>query len=231
MERTLLVTREVLRSRWQIRQPVGEATVVLGWRTTQELEIDDGPAPEVALIMARAFTAIALVTFPLAEPPKANPVDWVRVLTEPNPLLKVRDRWERIPATFYMVSTRSPQAAAQLFDDGRFSWTMQTTLALLGSPDAPPPELIRAEVLGVCMSQSVDFGALEKHAIIGAVLPGVDGDMALLACRDRETQGTLLAAIEREARAAGYDWRVCSAEAFTDAMADGAGPAVSEPGS
>lgn len=216
--RSILVTQEIDAETWRVRQGPGELITLIGWRTAPELEVDAGPPAEVALIIARALTRHALVTFPLSEAPRASSGDVIRTLKAGNPLQQVKDRFERITSTVHLVATREPESLTQVFEDGRFSWPQQTTFALLSALGAKAPDLDRAQVLGISKDQTVDP---EWRGALAALLPGVDGTVAALVCRDGAVQTEVLADLRHEAETAGYGWRVCSAAGFADDMACG----------
>lgn len=221
MKPTILLTHEARLRDWQLQPPLHGTAALLGWRTSAELEIDAAVPENVAFIFARALTRIGRVSFPSSERPPFDPADSVQVFEAKNLVQWVRDRISRTPAKTYFISTGHPETARLLFEDGMFPWSMQATLALMTAPDSGPLRIDRHRLFELMELRPFDFHTVAETGMFGAFVPGVDGAVGAVIARDPAEQARILAAIEQEARSAGFCWRVCSGQEFGEDLARG----------
>ena len=208
---------------WQLG-PLPPATgrvTLLGWSQTTERH-DAGVPDEVAGVLARALTSTARVTFPSSAATDGATRVWsplgddlARALSGKGISDRVLGKLRGRPPNVALMSTRRPDTAMRLFDDASFPWWMQGQVVLLSGLDAPPPDLDEDALLALFGEDWTKRAApLAAAGIEGIVRPGVDGDVAgLLSLRD-EFEQTVLNALERETRLAGFDWALLPEEAF-----------------
>jgi hypothetical protein len=186
---------------------------LIGWRVQPEERIDAGVPREVAGVLARALAGTALVTFPTSEPcATTSETDTVQVLEATGVFRRLRDHASRTPSRIFLVSTRQAETVRALFEDGLFPWWMQGTLALLGAPQALAPRIARERLLSIMDLPPVDWSSLSELGVAAVLVPGVDGDVAALFSSASEFEGRFLSALEREARAADFEWVVSASE-------------------
>ncbi len=179
------------------------SAIYLGWRV-EAGHVDGGPSEPIARVLAAALCQQCHATFLCTLADQASP-QWQRQLgyfaQEQTRLLK-----PKLP----LIWTQEPALVMQAFDT---DWTTQGQFILLSSSAAP-----------------VDFAAHDlqgKPAAIlefiqhtadfcGAMLPGVDGDVAGVYFRDDHLRDMFLTqALASAARDAGMDIQQHSAATFT----------------
>src|SRR5687768_12194275 len=122
---TILACRNPRGSNWQLR-PLsltdGRAALI-GWRQVPD-PVDDGVPIDVAMVMARAFTSVARVTFLCTSESKEVADGWtrldeefVRALQKPALAGLIRQFVDHIPRDAALLSTRQSEIALRLFDD------------------------------------------------------------------------------------------------------------------
>ena len=222
-KRAMLVCPRPRAANWQLEPPAIGRFVLLGWQVSPDHDRDGGVPDEIASVLARSLTRVALVTFPrssLAE----TATSWeehVRTLQPTGWGERLRDAFERRPSRFFLVSTHSPDIAKTLFHDGGFPWGMQGQVILLGAPDARPPEIDRRTLLSLITdaNRPLDLDALGSMGVAAIVRPGVDGDVAGLMSSTEALERQILSAIHDDAVRVGLDWRVLSEDAFGEQLA------------
>lgn len=172
---------------------------------------DEDVEPVEHRILARALCSVARVTFPRepVEPPL--PETW-EVRGERHvvalPLGPAR-AWTRrlgerlgFHETRGLVSTRRPENVTALFEDP--GWSLEGVMGLLSAPDAAPPT-VTAEQLDALLAPTWTEAALAlaTENVIGAVRPGVDGDVAGLFATSPSFLDRVVDAIAREAEKLG----------------------------
>jgi hypothetical protein len=206
---------------WQLGQlppTVGSVTLV-GWQLPV-VPVDSGVPPDIALVLARALTSVAWVTFPVA-PSSENAIrrshnqTQIRSVAPENLGECTSALLKREPLTVELVSTRDPGVAACLFDDPGYPWWLQGQVALLSDPDSEP-QLVERKVLLSALT-----GEWEKHAghlraagIWGLLRPGVDGDVAAVFALAGDAGQALVDGLREKATAAGFDCLLLSESEF-----------------
>ena len=204
---------------------MGGAMVLMGWRQTPE-PVDGGVPSDIAAVIARALTCVARVTFLSAEMDAPSNVwsprgaDFVRSMGKAGLAGRIHNLIDRIPPHAALVSTRQPETALRLFDDGGFPWWLQSQVALLSNPEAAPPDLEGAALLSLVddawATHAADFSGA---GVLGILRPGVDGDVAGLLSLTTSFEVAMLAALESESLQAGFEWAVLSEDAFRERLA------------
>ena len=220
-EKAVLVCRESPPAHWGVRPPVSGTLSLIGWRTACEPAIDDGVPDEVALLLARALSAAAYVSFVTTSEEIARAAETASRL-EVGTARKVAAFvfGSRISGRYFLATTRRPDVAKHLFSDPGMSWSLQSQVVLLGERGAPALE---GRTLWTLHATSpIDFALLAPHGIHAAVMPGVDGDVAGLVSRSPAAEQAILGFVETEARGAGYAYETVSHEAFADRLAGSA---------
>jgi hypothetical protein len=211
---------------WQLGPlPPGRGRLTLiGW--SQPAETRDAGVPEnVARVLARALTSVARVTFPssLVSPIATSMTtvwspldgDLIRVLTAKGFGGRIVAKLRGTPPHIALMSTRRPETASRLFDDGAFPWWLQGQVVLLSEPDAPPPDIDEESLLALFGEEWTGRAAsLAPAGVQGVVRPGVDGDVAGLVSLNDVFQEAVLTALETETRLAGFEWALLMEEAF-----------------
>lgn len=194
---------------------------LIGWNQSPEPR-DDGIPEQVALVLARALTSVARVTFPFsfvqsAETSRWSPLDddLIRALTAKGFGARFVAKWKGTPSDITLMSTRRLETAMRLFDDAGFPWWLQGQVVLLSEPDSPPPDINEEALIALFEDGWTNHAAsLARVAIEGIVRPGVDGDVAGLLSLTDSFEQVVLAALELETRNAGFEWVELSEEAF-----------------
>ena len=221
---SIFACRDARGPQWQLGPlppPTGRLTL-LGWSQTPEPH--DGGVPEdVARVLARALTSTARVTFPCSFV-KTVPAtgiwssldgDQVRALTGKGIGKRIAAKVKHAPPELTLMSTRRAKTAMRLFDDGGFPWWLQGQVVVLSAPVALPPDLNEADLLSLFDEDWARRAAsLAGLDVDGVVRPGVDGDVAGLLSLTQPFGERVLAALEHEARAEGFEWDVVSEVAF-----------------
>ncbi len=188
---------------WQLGPlpPAAGVVTLIGWHMSSH-SVDSGVPVQIAKILATALTSIARISFPVSEP-RAESDDDI----------------QRIDKKTAMLTTSSANSAIRLFDDDGFPWHLQGQIGILTASNARPfsiahPQL-HALVSDDWASQIARLGAV---GVLGAIRPGVDGDVAGVLSLSDEFSHALLVALERAARAAMIDWVSVSEQELRDAL-------------
>lgn len=175
-----------------------------------ELPSEEGVLDEGAVdLLLRALVSFARLTFPVEAlvPPlapawEARGEDRARELPLPAGVA-----WTRHLATTLgfaemrgLLSTRRVKRARALFDDATFAWSHGSQVVVLSAPDAPPPDL-DAGVLEALFADA--WRDVDLDGALGVMRPS-DSGAACLALASPEVEATFLAALTREAEAAGH---------------------------
>ena len=215
---SIFACRDPRGAHWQLGSlPPGRGRAALiGWHDPAA-QHEGGVPPRIAAVIARALTSAARVTFPSSVIAPAATADWspsdgdeVRVLPGRSVRGRITARLRGLPSVVMLISTRQPASAMRLFDDPGFPWSLQGQLALLSRPDAPPPPIDERTLLALFG----DDRASHTAGLEGILRPGVDGDVAGLWSLAESFEQTTLAALERETRAAGFDWAMVTEDVF-----------------
>lgn len=210
--------REPRAAHWQLGPLPSEHghVVLLGWRS---LDDEGGGVPDaVKQVLARAFTAVARVTFATSTLPADAPRewtacadgDWQRMLTPLGSARRLVARLRGAPDLMGLRSTIQATSAQQLFDDGGFPWWLQAQTAVLSPGDAPPPDIDTGVWPALFDERWIETASAQHDARIDAVVrPGVDGAVAGILTWQDATQSRLLAALSHEATGAGLAWNEC----------------------
>lgn len=220
---SILVCRDARRSEWQLGRlpPAAGRMTLIGW--TQQPEPHDAGVPqEVAAVLARALTSVARVTFPSSIVHPSPTASWsqsgaalVRGLTAASTAGRVAAALKGAPGHVALVSTRDPETTRRGFDDAGYPWWMQGQALLLSAPDGPPPDISRDHLLALFDEDWAAAAAtLADAGVVGIVRPGVDGDLAGLLSLAPGFDDVTLAALQKEARSAAFDWSVVTEEDF-----------------
>jgi hypothetical protein len=217
-------------SQWQLGPlpPARGQLTLIGWNESPARP-DGGVPPQVARALAHAWTSDARATFPssLAYPAAGSTWsdsggDQVRLLTGGGVRGRIAAKLRGTPPNITLVSTRQPDSLLRVFDDEGFPWWMQGQIALLSKPDAPPPDIDEPQLLALFDDDwTARAAALAAERVEGIVRPGVDGDVAGVLTLSTAFEQAILAAIEREAHAAGAEWTVVSEELFAAKLGSG----------
>jgi len=208
---------------WQLG-PLPPATgrlTLLGWSQTTERH-DAGVPEDVTRVLGRVLTSTARVTFPSSAATDGatrvwSPVgdDLVRALSGKGFGERVVAKLRGRPPNVALMSTRRPETAMRLFDDASFPWWMQGQVVLLSGVDALPPDVDEDALLALFGEDWTKRATpLAAAGIEGIMRPGVDGDVAGLLSLKDEFEQTVLDALERETRLAGFGWALLPEEAF-----------------
>jgi hypothetical protein len=205
MTRTsLFACLEPRRSEWQLGTlpaPTGQM-MLIGWKKDPE-PVDGGVPDDVGHVLARAFTSLGRVSFLSSAVHASAGRGWFSS--------------KRAPGPADLMSTTDPEIVVHAFDDAAHAWWMQGQVLLISTPADPPPGIDRKQLLGVLENEwSGTTEQLSALGVIGVVRPGVDGDLAGLLTLTAEAREASLAALEREAGRASFDWSVLSEEVFAE---------------
>jgi hypothetical protein len=178
---TLYLCRDPVGAHWQLgavpRLPYRVA--LIGW-VQQPPAVDGGVPDQIAALLAETLTAVGSVSFFCR---KGNTMvaeaSHVQTLTSPTLSGWLTARLQGFPRGASLLTTRSPEAAYQLFWTHGFSWVLQGQIALLFKPGTEPPRLtVQSAQLLLSEHWADHVAALGSSGAIGALRPGVDGDVA-----------------------------------------------------
>jgi hypothetical protein len=215
IQRSIFTCRDPRASEWELGPlpPTGRLALI-GWRQPVD-GVDAGVPTDVAAVLARAWTSAARVTFPstVVEPPTAGDTgvqetDVVRVLSTRTFGAPVMAKLKRMPSGTTLISTLRHQTAMRLFEDAGFPWWLQGQIALLSQRDAPAPTIDVDTLVALFEEDWTTRAAalVVAKGIEAIVRPGVDGDVAGLWSASNTVEQSIVDALEREARVAGFDW-------------------------
>lgn len=225
----ILICRDPTGTHWGLGEPsnVTGGLTLIGWRVSPPA-VDAGVPGEVANVLARALVSAARVVFPYSGVKEAVPNSWtplddgdlIRALKDDSLDARLRGALRDVASESVLLATRDPRRVLQLFDDPAHPWWMQGHVALLTDPELPPPEIDRRSLFALFEEGWTQRASALRDAGIGAVLrPGVDGDVAGLLALDGKLGDALLAALQSESRAAGFEWATLSEDEFAERLA------------
>jgi hypothetical protein len=219
-QKAVLVCHQPREPKWRLQPPVSGTLMLVDQRAPLDQEREAGVPDEVASLLARALTDVALVSFPCSSERVSTDKDHVRVLGPTGLRERLESAFSGAPSRVVFVSTRQPDVTKTLFDDAAFPWWLQGQIAVLSAPDAPPPRVDRRALLGLIEPlHSVDLEALSFQGVAGLMRPGVDGDVAGILASTSDFERQVQEAIRNEAVARGIEWQVVSEDAFTEQLA------------
>jgi hypothetical protein len=204
---------------WQLGPlpPMRGHITLVGWRLSRRA-IDEGMPADVGAALVSALASIATLNFLASEAP---PTGGGETRTFHRSFFdRITSRMRLEPTKILMVSTCDPSEAAHLFEDVGYSWAMQGQAVVLSARGAPPPPLSRDTLLSLVEDDWAETAA-QVAGVLGAMRPGVDGDVAGILSLSESFEQSALTALEREAVAAGFDWFVVDESAFRDMLATG----------
>ena len=203
----------------------GGAMVLIGWRQIPE-PVDCGVPNDIAVMMARALTCAARVTFLSTEIDAPSNVwslqgeDLVRSMEKTGLVGCIQNAINHMPHHAVLVSTRRPETALRLFDDGGFPWWLRGQVVLLSDPETAPPDidwpLLVAFMENAWPTCTMDFPCA---GVEGVIRPGVDGCVAGFLSLTTSFEAAMVAALKSESLQAGFDWAVLSEDAFRERIA------------
>lgn len=217
---TLWAHRGVIEPHWQLGDlsaAAGPKAVLFGWDAPDAL--DGGVPPRVAGVWSRALAATARVTFLCSEAATPASTDWLesgdggedftKATPAPSLFADGLARLRRSRADVALVCTKRSARIAQAFGDSHFAWWLQSQVLLLSPLAAAPPAVAPDTVLALLGDDwATRAAALRRHGVEAVARPAVDGDALGLLALDEDIAERLLAAIERESRAAAFGWSV-----------------------
>jgi hypothetical protein len=208
----LVVARDPQREDWGRSMPALTqcACALLGWRLRVD-PIDDGEGldPLIHLLGLALCASYTLTFLQQGSAPErggwsATGDDaWELPLSRPEPLTTVLHRGRGVPP-LSLISTRAPAMARRLFDPEL--WHNEAQIVLLTTAESVPPALGRRELrhfgrgtLSLAVVRAMPDGR-------GLMVPGHDGDWAVLSFLSPEWREKLLQSAARECSAAGKAW-------------------------
>jgi hypothetical protein len=201
----------VVNPRWQLQDQLnfGLPIALLAWsRTTSD--VDSGPPPDVAGLLARALVLAHRASFLVADEvlPSQMAVAGstsVQAIPSRGAASALAAPWHGEPTRWNWLSTCDANVARTLFNQAGFDWTLQAQVVLLSPADAPAP------VLNLELTQAVWRGgsppALAGLAAAGVQMvlrPGVDGAVVGVAGVQAGAWPAWLAALGASCQAQGW---------------------------
>ena len=200
---SIFACREPRRGEWQLGRlpPAAGRMTLIGWKQDPD-PIDAGVPKEVAAVLARALTSLARVTFPSS-------------IEHASATGRVVGPRKGAPGDLVLVWTTDAETAMQAFDDPGYPWWLQGQVLLMSASTAAGPDISRNQLLALFAEEwAREAATLAQFGVVGIVRPGVDGDMAGLLSLSAGFDDAMLAALEREALLASFEWSVVTEEAF-----------------
>lgn len=217
----IFVCLDARSQRWQLGIPsVGQyPLILLGW-SSSPATVDAGVPGRIAAVLAQALTQSALVTFPCSRKALPSPCEGetIRSLGSGGVIGQLKSSLAGTPAEILLLSTRRPESAQRMFEDGAFPWWMQGQIVLLSAPDGAPPDLDRAALLAL-LGEDWRRRIAPGTGMLGMIRPGVDGDVAGFQPLAEGFGEVLLSHLEREIVVAGWEWAILSEEGFARRLA------------
>jgi hypothetical protein len=225
---SIFVCRDPRGSHWQLgsQPPESGSMTLIGWR--QVPDPTDSELPQgVRVVLARALTSVARVTFPSsltgASPGAAwtaHGNDQVREVTASGLGEHVRSTLKGRPKKLVLVSTRQPTTVMTVFEDAEYPWWLQGQILMLSAADANPPDVDLETLLALFEDGWTRHAPATSARGLDAVMrPGVDGDLAGLLSFSVASERRLLNALEAESRGGKLDWAIVDESTFADRYA------------
>ncbi|EHR69503.1 hypothetical protein BurJ1DRAFT_0621 [Burkholderiales bacterium JOSHI_001] len=199
MTRQLNFCLEITRPHWQLHDKLnfGLPIALLAWSRTAS-DVDSGPPPDVAVLLAQALVQAHRVSFLVAD--EALPITMaaagsssVQSIPSRGVVSALAARWHGEPTHWHWLSTCDAKVARTLFDQAGFDWTLQAQVVLLSPADAPAPVLDLELTQALCRGGSPELVPVLRAAGIRIVVrPGVDGAaVGLVGLADDQAEGWL----------------------------------------
>lgn len=230
---SLLVTWDPRDACWRL-SPLAPSTgrlLLLGWRNDPPAQ-DGGMSTQIGLVVARALTAVARVTFPTSLPidrptdawSMMRDTDRVRSLGSGTWGERLRAAMGRAPAEIVLLSTQSPDTVVGLFEDPAYPWWLQGQWALLSKLDSPLPDIDRETAVSLFDDEWAERLPLQRvPGLLAVVRPGVDGDVVGVWALHESFGRELLESLKLEAQRAGLDSAVVTEHEMAARLAGQAG--------
>ncbi|WP_133511216.1 hypothetical protein [Candidatus Thiosymbion oneisti] len=233
---TICVCPEPRGNYWQLGSLITDrgSVFLLGWHLIP-WPVDGGMPEAVGMVLARAMTSLASVTY-LHSAEMKSFLDDLERLSKENLARRLLGRWYvgkkirfwqhfggRTSHPRDLVTTECPETATELFDDSGYTWWAQDQLAFLSAPGRPAPEIDRRELRLLFDSINGDWvrhaaELAERTGLFAVMCPGVDGALIGVFSATASFQQKLLEALEEAATHAGFNWMSLTEEAFRDCL-------------
>ncbi len=208
--------------RLPLRVPGERATLLVGWRLRVDPVDAGGGFEPIALLMARALCPSFNLTF-LQEGNVTPGSGWtsrsdgasVRSLEGSGFWASAR-RLARKEPPLLLTSIGVPEVASRLFTP--HLWHMGFQTVLLTSPESSPPHLGEHE-LHLFRRATLALADLSSiPGIRGLMVPGHDGDWAVISLVRKDLREELLARLAKECEQAGVGWEEVSESVFLGSL-------------
>lgn len=222
----LLACRTPTKQHWQLgKLPPDEGTILLiGWRLFPR-SVDGDVPQQVASVIANALTSAVKVSFPSVDlvgrygQNNGFPQTSVSALRSTGIAEGIKFLLSGTPRTISLFTTEDAATLMHLFTDSAFAWHTQGQIALLWPANGNVPVLSREELLSLISDEwAQNTAELRQRGIVGAIRPGVDGDVLGVLVFDEQFAAVLMKTLEHEAHRAGIEWRVVTEDAFADLL-------------
>lgn len=223
---TLYLCHGPVGAHWQlgsVPRPSYQVTLI-GW-VQQPPAVDSGVPDQIAALLAETLTAVGSVSF-FCRQGNTTAADAAHVQTLTSPTLSgwLNARLQRFPRGASLLTTRNPEAAQQLFWTHGFSWALQSQIALLFKPGTEPPRLTVQSAQLLLSEHWVDHvAALGRSGAIGALRPGVDGDVTAFLALTEEIAATFRNTLCTLCAEHQIAFESCTEEVFAAQLAQAAG--------
>jgi hypothetical protein len=216
--KVILLCKDARESKWQLQPHLSGRLALVGWRLAQK-QLEGGVPDEVASLLARALTAVALVTFPSSSEPTSAGETINRLLEPARTRERLKSVLSREPSRIFLVSTRRPEVAKSLFEDPVFPWWLQGQAVVLTPPDGPAPNLDRESILSMINEAAWPSRAAASIGGFSALIrPGVDGDVVGVAASTEVLEPALCDSIQGEAARSGFECQITSERQFAERL-------------
>jgi hypothetical protein len=201
---------------WQLHDKLnfGQPIALLGW-ARNPADVDGGPPPDVASLLAQALVQSYRVSFLVADESLPGAVGAagstsVWSITSPSTVSVLAARWHGEPKCWNWLSTRDAATAGTLFNQAGFDWTLQAQVVALSPADAPAP------MLDLPTTQELWRGgpphlihALQAVGVVAVLRPGVDGAFVGAVDLQHGAVRTWLRAVEQRCQELGWKILEC----------------------
>lgn len=209
---SIYVCLSALESHWGLGEvPVNAGQMLaLGWRLSTP-PVDSAVPDQIAVMLARALTAVAEVSFLVSNATLSDLDPWgcsVRIV-KPASLIERADAViANEPLNINLAATHQPDTAVRLFEDFGHPWHAQGQVALLSALDCVPQVKRKTLLAALNGAWVTSLAALRLAGVQALVRPGTHGAVAGILSLSEDFTAAFLPALEREVRVCDMEWHL-----------------------
>ncbi|MCU0647459.1 MAG: hypothetical protein MUF00_05660 [Gemmatimonadaceae bacterium] len=212
----LLICRDPRAGVWHLGalQRAEGRSVLLSWEGAPR--VDAGVPATIGDVLAAGLARVARVTYLATAGHRTIPTEWTlvdrergeyaRTLATPSPTGRWRSAWSGEPAALSVRSAQRADGVQPCFSQLEYPWEQQGQVVLLSELHGDLPRVTRDAVLALFEDGWVTaLDRLGPAGVTGVMRPGVDGDVAVIACSSARQREELIRAMQDAARQAAVE--------------------------